>query len=238
MLRVHTSNFRVSGFTESASLGEMADVARRHELLLIDDLGSGATESIADEPTVVESLQHCDLVTFSGDKLIGGPQAGIVLARGEKGAAAIRRLARHPLARAVRIDKLSLAALEATLLQRLAGRLDEIPVERMLRAPVGEVRRRAGLWSVKLEERGVRTRLVEGQSAVGGGSLPEHGLPTVLVAIEGRASRLAEALRRGDPPVIARIDNDACSLDPRTVLRGEDEQLIDAVEAAAKRLSR
>ncbi len=238
LLRVHTSNFRVSGFTESATPGEMAEVARRHDLLLIDDLGSGAIEAIADEPTVADSLHHCDLVTFSGDKLIGGPQAGIVLARGEKGAAAIRRLARHPLARAVRIDKLSLAALEATLLQRLAGRLDEIPVERMLRAPVGEVRRRAGLWSVKLEERGVRTRLVEGQSAVGGGSLPEHGLPTVLVAIEGRASRLAEALRRGDPPVIARIDNDACSLDPRTVLRGEDEQLIDAVEAAAKRLSR
>jgi L-seryl-tRNA(Ser) seleniumtransferase len=238
LLRVHTSNFRVSGFTESASLGELADVARRHELLLIDDLGSGATESIADEPTVAESLEHSDLVTFSGDKLIGGPQAGIVLARGEKGATAIRKLARHPLARAVRIDKLSLAALEATLLQRLAGRLDEIPVERMLRAPIGEIRRRAGMWSVKLEERGVHTKLVSGQSAVGGGSLPGHGLPTVLVAIDGRASRLAEALRRGDPPVIGRVENDACSLDPRTVLKGEDEDLIDAVEAAAKSLTR
>jgi L-seryl-tRNA(Ser) seleniumtransferase len=238
LLRVHTSNFRVSGFTESASLGELADVARRHQLLLIDDLGSGATESIADEPTVAESLEHCDLVTFSGDKLIGGPQAGIVLARGEKGATAVRKLARHPLARAVRIDKLSLAAIEATLLQRLAGRLDEIPVERMLRAPIGEIRRRAGMWSVKLEERGVHTKLVSGQSAVGGGSLPEHGLSTVLVAIDGRASRLAEALRRGNPPVIACIENDACSLDPRTVLKGEDEELIDAVEAAAKSLTR
>jgi L-seryl-tRNA(Ser) seleniumtransferase len=236
ILRVHTSNFRVSGFTESASLAELAEVAARHQVLVIDDLGSGAIEQISDEPTVAESLSHSDVVTFSGDKLVGGPQAGIVLGRGEAGVAAVRKMARHPLARAVRIDKLTLAALEATLRQRLTGRLEEIPVERMLRVSVEQVRRRAALWSVKLEERGVRTSLVDGESAVGGGSLPGYGLPTVLVALGGRASRLANALRRGDPPVIARIEKDACCLDPRTVLKGEDETLIDAVEVAVKSL--
>jgi L-seryl-tRNA(Ser) seleniumtransferase len=236
LLRVHTSNFRVSGFTESASLAEMAEVARAHQVLLIDDLGSGAIEAIGDEPTVTDSLQHCDVVTFSGDKLIGGPQAGIVLGATDAGEAAVRKMSRHPLARAVRIDKLTLAALEATLRQRLAGRLDEIPVERMLRGSVEEVRRRAAFWSVKLEERGVPSRLIEGESAVGGGSLPGHVLPTVLIALEGPASRLAAALRRGDPPVIARIEKDACCLDPRTVLKGEDETLIDVVEVAARSL--
>lgn len=238
LLRVHTSNFRVTGFTESTSLAEMTAVARRRGVLLIDDLGSGAIDGIAEEPTIADSLRHSDVVTFSGDKLIGGPQAGIVLGATEAGSAAIRKMSRHPLARAVRIDKLTLAALEATLKQRLAGRLDEIPVERMLRVPAEEVRRRAALWSVKLEDRGVRSRLVPGESAVGGGSVPGHGLPTTLIALEGPASRLAAALRRGEPAVIARIDDDACCLDPRTVLRGEDETLIDAVEVAARSLKR
>ncbi len=234
LLRVHTSNFRVEGFTEGASLAEMAAVARAHDLLLIDDLGSGATGPIADEPTVAESLQHSDVVTFSGDKLFGGPQAGIALGRGESGAGAVKKMSRHPLARAVRIDKLTLAALEATLRQRIAGRLDEIPVERMIRAPVEDVRRRAAMWSVKLAERGVGVTLVPGESAVGGGSVPGHGLPTVLLSLSGPASRLAAALRHGEPPVIARIEMDACCLDPRTVLKGEDETLIDAVEAAVR----
>jgi L-seryl-tRNA(Ser) seleniumtransferase len=238
LLRVHTSNFRVEGFTESASPAEMAAVAHAHDLLLIDDLGSGAAEPIADEPTVAESLRHADVVTFSGDKLLGGPQAGIVLGRGEAGVAAVKKMSRHPLARAVRIDKLTLAALEATLRQRLAGRLDDIPVERMIRAPVADVRRRAAMWSVKLEERGVPATLVAGESAIGGGSVPGHGLPTVLLSISGPASRLAAALRHGEPPVIARIEKDSCCLDPRTVLRGEDETLIDAVEVAYRGVAR
>jgi L-seryl-tRNA(Ser) seleniumtransferase len=178
------------------------------------------------------------VVTFSGDKLFGGPQAGIVLGRGDSGSTAVMKMSHHPLARAVRIDKLTLAALEATLRQRLTGRLDEIPVERMIRAPVADVRRRAAMWSVKLEERGVHATLVEGESAVGGGSVPGHGLPTVLLALSGPASRLSTALRRGDPPVIARIDKDACCIDPRTVLKGEDETLIDAVEVAARSIAR
>lgn len=238
LLRVHTSNFRVAGFTEATSLAQMAGVAHAHGMLLIDDLGSGAAEPIADEPTIAESLQHSDVTTFSGDKLLGGPQAGIVLGRGDSGSAAVKKMFRHPLARAVRIDKLTLAALEATLLQRRTGRLDDIPVQRMIRAPVADIRRRAAMWSVKLEERGVHATLVDGESAVGGGSVPGHSLPTVLLALSGPASRLAAALRRGEPPVIARIDKDACCLDPRTVLKGEDETLIDAVEVAARSIVR
>ena len=223
LLRVHTSNFRVSGFTESASLAELAGVARRHGLLLLDDLGSGAAEPIGDEPTVAESLKHSDVVTFSGDKLLGGRQAGIALARSEQGVEAVKKMWRHPLARALRIDKLTLAALEATARQRVTGHAEQIPVARMLHAPLEDVRRRAAMWSVKLAERGVETRLVEGSSAVGGGSLPEHSVATTLLAIAGPASRLSTALRLGDPPVIARIDKDECCLDPRTILKGEDD---------------
>ena len=230
LLRVHTSNYTVSGFTETVSLSQMEEIARQHEVLLIDDLGSGAVEPIAGEPTVADSVAHSDVVTFSGDKLFGGPQAGIVLGR----AGAVGRMARHPLARAVRIDKLTLAALEATIKQRLAGRADDIPVQRMLRIPVADVRRRAAMWSVKLQERGVDVRLVDGESAAGGGSLPGHALPTVLLALAGPASRIASALRDGEPPVIARIEDGNCCIDPRTVLKGEDEVLIDAVEAAVK----
>jgi len=236
LLRVHTSNFRVTGFTESATLADLSAITRRHGLLLIDDLGSGAAEPVGDEPTVAESLAQSDVVTFSGDKLLGGPQAGIVLGRGEGGVEAVRKMSRHPLARAMRIDKLTLAALEATSRLRLTGHADDLPVERMLRAPVEDVRRRAAMWSVKLAERGVETRLVEGSSAVGGGSLPEHGVATILLAITGPASRLSNALRHGDPPVIARIEKDECCLDPRTVQKGEDETLIDAVERAARNI--
>src|SRR5579864_5115257 len=238
LLRVHTSNFRVTGFTEAAGLSEMGTIAHEHGVLLIDDLGSGATEAIGDEPTIAESLEHSDVVTFSGDKLLGGPQAGIALGRGERGVEAIKKMSRHALARAVRIDKLTLAALEATLRQRLTGHGDAIPVDQMLHAPSDELRRRVGFWSVKLADRGVETTLVEGLSAVGGGSLPEHPIPSVLLAIKGPASRLLTALRSGDPPVIARIENDRCCIDPRTVLKGEDETLVDCIEVAAKTVSK
>jgi L-seryl-tRNA(Ser) seleniumtransferase len=228
ILRVHPSNYRVTGFTESVELRELAALARERGVLLLDDLGSGALAPIANEPLVADSVEHADAVCFSGDKLLGGPQAGIVLGRAD----VVKKLARHPLARAVRPDKLTLAALEATLRLRLLGRESEIPVERMLRATAEDIRRRAAFWRVKLEERGVRSELISGDSAAGGGSLPELPLPTVLLALAGPPSRLAEALRLGTPPVLARIEQDRCCLDPRTVLRGEDETLIDAVEAA------
>src|SRR5207245_11516450 len=157
LLRVHTSNFRVTGFTESASLAELAGVAHRHGLLLIDDLGSGAAGPIGDEPTVAESLQHSDVVTFSGDKLLGGPQAGIALGSGERGVQAIKKMSRDPFARALRIDKLTLAALEGTLRLRLTGHAEQIPVERMLHTATEEVRRSAAMGEVRLESLGVVT---------------------------------------------------------------------------------
>ena len=227
LLRVHTSNFRVTGFTESASLAELSELARRREVLLLDDLGSGAMEQVLDEPTVGDSVAAADVVTFSGDKLLGGPQAGIALGRGDP----IRRMARHPLARAVRVDKMTLAALEVTLRQRLLGVTS--PVAAMLAARPQDLRRRAGFLMVRLAERGVECDLLDADSATGGGSVPERGLPTVLLALRGPASRLAAALRRGDPPVLARIEGGRCCIDPRTVLREQDDLLQDAIEAAA-----
>jgi L-seryl-tRNA(Ser) seleniumtransferase len=227
LLRVHTSNFRVTGFVEAAPLSELAGVARRHGVLLLDDLGSGALAPIFDEPTVAESLAHADVTTFSGDKLLGGPQAGVALGRSGE----IKRMAKHPLARAVRVDKMTLSALEATLRERLLGQRS--PVESMLSSTPEELRRRAGFLMVRLAERGIECRLLEAESAVGGGSLPGVGLPTTLLAIEGRASRLAAALRRGEPPVLARVEGDRCCIDLRTVLSGEDDALQDAIEAAA-----
>ena len=227
LLRVHPSNFKVTGFTEAADLGELAKVAHGAGVLLLDDLGSGSLFGIAGEPSVVESLKHADAVAFSGDKLLGGPQSGILLGSAEL----IRKLAKHPLARALRVDKLSLAALEATLREWLLGRAaTSVPVERMLRAAPADLRRRAAWWTVKLGDRGIVAELLEGASAAGGGSLPEHALATTLVALPGPASRLLKALRVGEPAVLARIEADRCCLDPRTVLPGEDEQLFDAVE--------
>jgi L-seryl-tRNA(Ser) seleniumtransferase len=232
LLRVHPSNFRVTGFTESTPLSELAGIAGRRGVLLLDDLGSGAMEAAFDEPTVAESARLADVVTFSGDKLLGGPQAGIALGRAEP----IRRMARHPLARAVRVDKMTLAALEVTLRERLLGTVS--PVARMLAAGQDELRRRAGYLMVRLAERGVESERVDGTSAAGGGSLPGQELPTVLLALEGPASRLAAALRRGEPPVLARIESGRCCVDLRTVLRGQDDQLQDAIEAAVTAIRR
>ncbi len=235
ILRVHTSNFRVTGFTESAPLPALAELARRSGVLLLDDIGSGSLTGWAGEPSVSDSLAHADVVAFSGDKLLGGPQAGILLGSVE----AVRRMARHPLARALRIDKLSLAALEATLREWLLGRAAvEVPLERMLGASPDELRRRAAWLGLKLGDRGIGSRLIAGESAVGGGSLPGTGLPTTLVALEGPASRLLQALREGEPPVIARVEADRCCLDPRTILPGEDEPLLDAVARAVNALVR
>lgn len=229
ILRVHTSNYRVTGFTEAATLAELSAIARGRGILLLDDIGSGSLRGRADEPSVAASLIHADVLAFSGDKLLGGPQAGILLGSEES----VRRMARHPLARALRIDKLSLAALEATLREWLQGRAaDSVPVERMLQASPAELRRRAAWLGVRLGDRGIRSRLIEAESAAGGGSLPGSGLPTTLVGIEGAASRLIKALRDGEPPVIARVEADLCCLDPRTILSGEDDALVGAVARA------
>ena len=228
ILRVHPSNFVVTGFTEVPGLEELAAVAKRHELLLIDDLGSGSVDGAFGEPSVRESLESATVTTFSGDKLFGGPQAGVILGTED----AVARCAKHPLARALRVDKLTLAALQGTLLERLIGRAAQLPVEKMLNAGAPDLRRRAAWMTIKLGDRGIASRLVEAGSAAGGGSLPGESFPTTLVAIEGPASRIATALRRGDPAVLARIEAGSCCIDPRTILRGEDEMLFDAVEQA------
>jgi L-seryl-tRNA(Ser) seleniumtransferase len=217
LLRVHQSNFRVVGFTEQPSLRELADVARRHDLPLVDDLGSGALIDIGDEPTARASLAAgADLVCFSGDKLLGGPQAGIVVGRAQL----VEKLRRHPLQRALRADKLTLAALEGTLTLAVDAP-DEIPVLRMLREPAEAVRARAA----RLAEL-VGGEVEETVARAGGGSLPLTELPSFACAVE---EELAVKLRASDPPVIAVVRDGRTLLDCRTLTDSEAEEVAGAV---------
>ena len=238
LLRVHASNFRVVGFTESTPLAEMAGLAHQHGLLLLDDIGSGCLMDttqfgLAAEPTVQESIAAgADLTFFSGDKLLGGPQAGIIVGRAEL----IDRLRRHPLARALRMDKGSIAALAATAIHYLRGEaLQKVPVWQMISMPLEAIQRRARRWARAI---GAAARIVPGRSMVGGGSLPEESLPTRLVAVappsEASVTELARRLRLGQPPVVARIEREELLLDPRTVLPAEDASLVAAVAAALR----
>jgi L-seryl-tRNA(Ser) seleniumtransferase len=233
ILRAHSSNFRVVGFTAEVSLGEMVKLGLARGVPVIDDLGSGAlldtsAYGLAHEPMPQESLAAgVALVCFSGDKLLGGPQAGIIIGKRPY----VEPLKRHPLARALRADKLCLAALSATLthyLKREAER--EIPVWRMIATPPDEISKRAKQWARKLRQAGLEVLVTEGRSTVGGGSLPGETLPTWLVAIVcDSPDTLAARLRRNDPPVIAHIEDGKLVLDPRTVADGEEKALLDAV---------
>jgi L-seryl-tRNA(Ser) seleniumtransferase len=220
LLRVHQSNFRVVGFTAQPSLRELGDVARRHGLPLVDDLGSGALIDIGDEPTARASLAAgADLVCFSGDKLLGGPQAGIAVGRAEL----VEKLRRHPLQRALRADKLTLAALEGTL-ALVVDAPDEVPVLRMLREPPEAVRTRAAHLA-----RLVGGEVEETVARAGGGSLPLTELPSFACAVE---EDLAAKLRAGDPPVIAVVRDGRTLLDCRTLTNAEADEVAVAVEAA------
>ena len=218
LLRVHQSNFRVVGFAERPQLAELAEIAQRHQLPLVDDLGSGALAAVGDEPTPAESLRAgADLVCFSGDKLLGGPQAGVVVGRADL----VERLRRHPLQRALRADKLTLAALEGTLALALdPGTRDLIPVLRMLHEPIETIRARAERLAVL-----VGGEVEETVSRVGGGALPLTELPSAACAVE---EALAEGLRLGEPPVIALVRDGRTLLDCRTLTDAE----VDAVAAA------
>ena len=223
LLRVHQSNFRVVGFTERPALRELADLARGRGLPLVDDLGSGALLPLGDEPTPAESLRAgADLVTFSGDKLLGGPQAGVVVGRADL----VERLRRHPLQRALRADKLTLAALEGTLALVLdpAAAAAEIPVLRMFHEPLEQVRVRAE----RLAEL-VGGEVEETVSRVGGGALPLAELPSAACAVE---EELAEALRHGEPPVVGLVRDGRTLLDCRTLTDAEVEVVAAAVRAA------
>jgi L-seryl-tRNA(Ser) seleniumtransferase len=224
ILRVHQSNFRVVGFTELPSLADLAEVARRHQLPLIDDLGSGALVDLADEPTVRASLAAgADLVCISGDKLLGGPQAGIVVGRTEL----VEKLRRHPLHRALRIDKLGLAALEGTLQLYLdpARALREVPVLRMLREDAALVRARAE----RLAE-ATNGEVEETVARVGGGALPLAELPSFACAVE---ESLAAALSAHEPPVVGIVRDGRLLLDCRT-LDDDEAGLVAAAVAACR----
>jgi L-seryl-tRNA(Ser) seleniumtransferase len=224
LLRVHQSNFRVVGFSERPRLGELAEIARRHELPLVDDLGSGALAAIGDEPTPAESLRAgADLVCFSGDKLLGGPQAGIVVGRREL----VEHLRRHPLQRALRADKLTLAALEGTLVLALdPSTRDEVPILRMLHEPVDAVRARAERLAAL-----VGGEVEETVARVGGGALPLAELPSAACAVE---EPLAERLRLGDPPVVALVRDGRTLLDCRTLSDREVDEVAAAVHVARR----
>jgi L-seryl-tRNA(Ser) seleniumtransferase len=237
IMKVHASNFQVIGFTESVELKALAEIARKHQLLLLHDLGSGslletAAYGLAEEPRIQDSIgSGADLVACSGDKLLGGPQAGLLLGR----ATLVDRVMKHPLARAVRVDKLTLAALIATLDLYLTQSLAGLPVWDMLGASAESIAARARAWQSRLMERGGAAEVVPAESTVGGGSLPGERLATTALALtprRGGATDLLRRLRENDPPVIGRIVEERVLLDPRTVLAGEDDVVVEAVLAA------
>jgi L-seryl-tRNA(Ser) seleniumtransferase len=231
LLRVHPSNFRITGFTARPSLEELAALGRRRGVPVYEDLGSGCVADLrpfgVEEPLVGASLAAgADLVSFSGDKLLGGPQAGILAGRPEL----VARLRRNPLYRALRLDKLICQALEQNLRNLLLERWDRVPALAMIRQPAAEIRTRAEALAARLPE--LRAGIVPGESVIGGGATPEQAIPTWLMAVE--CADLAEAerrLRAGDPPVLARISNDRLVFDLRTVFREEEDALAAALIA-------
>jgi len=233
LFRVHPSNFRVTGFTARASLPELAALGRETGLPVYEDLGSGCMADLSAfgiaEPLVAESLRDgADLVSFSGDKLLGGPQAGILAGKADL----VARLRRNPLFRALRLDKLIYAALETTLRHLLLERWEEIPAIAMIRQPASEIRARAESLMARIPE--MPARVVEGESVIGGGATPEQSIPTYLIAVACDHPADAErTLRHGDPPVIARIADDALLLDLRTVFREEEDDLVRALRLLA-----
>jgi L-seryl-tRNA(Ser) seleniumtransferase len=229
LLRVHQSNFRTEGFTESPPLAGLAALGSAHGLATIDDLGSGALAPIGDEPLLRESVAAgADLVCCSADKLLGGPQAGIIAGR----AAAVERCRSHPLARALRLDKLQIGALAATLRMHREGRAGEIPAPAMLAADGAELGRRAERLASGI---GPAAAVGSSESRPGGGTLPATVLPGPACFVDPGATgadTVAAALRAWDPPVIARIADGRLVLDPRTIAAGEVEVVIAATRAA------
>jgi L-seryl-tRNA(Ser) seleniumtransferase len=240
ILRAHHSNFRIVGFATEPSLAELVALGAAHSLPVLDDLGSGAlldtaAYGLAHEPTVQESVEAgADVVCFSGDKLLGGPQAGIIVGQ----AKSVDPLKSHPLTRALRADKLCLTALQATLLHYLKGEAaEQVPVWRMIATPLEEIEQRARRWQHTLQEAGVGTEIVDGESTVGGGSLPGEALPTKLVALASpHPDQLAAALRSANPPVVTRIEEGRLVLDPRTVAVKDEEELLAAINSIDKEI--
>ncbi|MFC1981184.1 L-seryl-tRNA(Sec) selenium transferase, partial [Chloroflexota bacterium] len=242
LMRVHSSNFKLVGFTSEVTLDELITIGNQQDLIVLDDLGSGcfldtAAFGLAQEPMVQQSVAAgAGLAFFSGDKLVGGPQAGIIVGRKQY----VDKLKKHPLARAVRIDKTRLAGLAATLIHYLKGEAEsKIPVWRMISAPLDEIEQRANLWAGALNN---VAQVIPGESMIGGGSLPGGTLPTKLVAIgrgkKGRnlAQILSQKLRDQEVPVIGRISENILLLDPRSVLPEEDGIVLKSLRNIASDL--
>jgi L-seryl-tRNA(Ser) seleniumtransferase len=235
LLRVHRSNFEITGFTEQAGLGEMVALARRRNLPLMEDLGSGAlvdlhSVGIDGEPGVLDSLRAgVDIVTYSGDKLLGGPQAGLISGRADL----VARMRSNSLFRALRVDKLTYAALEATLLAYVKRDHDAVPVLRMMRLSKDEIGRRAETLVAKVQTGQAKLAkltmaLCDGESVIGGGAAPSAVLPTRLIALTHiglSADELSARLRANAPPVIARVEEGRVLLDLRTVFPEQDAPL-------------
>ena len=239
LLRVHRSNFQIVGFTEQPSLAELAALGRKRNIPVVEDLGSGAlmemgSLGLAGEPGVSESVRAgVDVVTYSGDKLLGGPQAGLISGKKEL----ISRLRSNPLFRALRVDKLTYAALEATLLAYVRGDHSSIPSLRMMMLSAEEIGARAAKLGQQLTKTGYRAEVIVGESVAGGGAAPGATLPTKLLAIsrEGlSANELAGRLRASDPPVVARVEEGKVLLDLRTVFAEQDAMVIEAFRHIAR----
>jgi L-seryl-tRNA(Ser) seleniumtransferase len=234
ILRVHRSNFEITGFTEQPSLAELVSLAREHNLPLMEDLGSGSLFDlsligISDEPEVLDSLRAgVDVVSYSGDKLLGGPQAGILSGRNDL----ITRMRSNSLFRALRVDKLTYAALEATLLAYVKHDYDSLPALRMMRLTKQEIHERAEVLAGEIQSDEVSVEIVDGESVIGGGAAPTAVLPTWLVAVAVKklsADELIVRLRACDPPILARVDAGRVLLDLRTVFPGQEKYLQAAL---------
>ena len=232
IMQAHHSNFQIVGFTSEPELKDLAELAHQNEIFLLDDLGSGAlldtaNFGLAHEPTVQESLvAGADVVCFSGDKLLGGPQAGIIVGKADL----LKKMKKHPFARAIRADKLCLSALSATLLHYLKDEAErEIPIWQMISQPVEQVHKRAAYWVSVLQQ----GEVISGKSTVGGGSLPEEEMDTYLIALDVRhPDRFLATLRTMNPPIIARVKAEKVVLDPRTVLAEQEDALLVGLQNA------
>jgi L-seryl-tRNA(Ser) seleniumtransferase len=244
LLRVHRSNFAIIGFTEQPTLEELAALARKHGIPVMEDLGGGALLPLrslgVEESGVADSLRAgVDLVTYSGDKMLGGPQAGMLSGREEL----IQRVRSNPLFRALRVDKLTYAALEATLVEYVRQNHDAIPFVRMMRLSAEEIRKRAEAVREKITTPGLRLEIgiviIPGESLVGGGSAPTSTLKTFLLAITSQslsADELAARLRRNSPPIVARVEEGRVLLDLRTVFEPEDGELVRALKEIGQQI--
>lgn len=234
LMKVHTSNYRIVGFSESPKLEELVELGHRYGLPVIEDLGSGCLVNVSrfgiqGEPTVQDSIRAgVDVVSFSGDKLLGGPQAGILIGKKKY----LDILKKHPLNRAMRVDKMTLAALEATLRCYEQQKEEEIPVLSMLAASWEDLHRKAARLAAMLTEAGVSVQILDTESQVGGGSVPNQILPSYAVAFEERAVELEETLRRGQIPIIGRIHQGMYLLDVRTLFEEDFPAITQAVREA------